>query len=135
MSKKIKLNLDFDTLFPGKSYKIQDQEIFITPVNIQQLAYVIKKVKDVIPIIQSHKITFKNFNTFDNILTLTSVLFDNAPEILSEVLGVELESLKQLPLEIIVEMLAIAIEVNLESKESLEKNYQVLKASLQKIKI
>jgi NTP pyrophosphatase (non-canonical NTP hydrolase) len=132
-TKKTKLNLDFNALFPGKLYKIQDQEIEIKPVNVSQIAYIIKKIQSLIPLFQKNDISGDNFNSSSNLITLVSILFEHAPEILSEITQIEIESLQQLPLDIVIDIFAVAIEVNLESKDSLEKNYQSLKINIKKI--
>ena len=131
--KKVKLNLDFDALFPGQIYKIQNQEINIQPVNVTQIAYIIKKFKSIIPILKKENITFDNYNKPDNIITIINIIFENIPEILSELTGIELESIKKLPLDIIVDIFNVAMEVNIESKDSLEKNFRNLTQKMQNL--
>ena len=121
---KIKLDIDFNSLFPSKVFTICDKSIEIYPLNIGQIAYVIKKVKNLIPIFKSEQITFENYSQPDKLITLVSILMESAPEILSEITGIHQESLSRLPLDSMVEIFSIALEANLESKESLVKNFK-----------
>jgi hypothetical protein len=111
-------------LFPSKIFTICGKDISIYPLNIGQIAFVIKKVKNLIPIFQSEQITFDNYSQPDKLITLVSILMESAPEILSEVTGIHQESLAKLPLSNTVEIFSVALEANLESKESLIKNFK-----------
>ena len=121
---KIKLDIDFDALFPSKVFSIGGKDIQIYPLNIGQIAFVIKKVKNLIPIFKSEDITFDNYSQPDKLITLVSILMESAPEILSEATGIHQESLAKLPLSNTVEIFSVALEANLESKESLIKNFK-----------
>ena len=121
---KIKLDIDFDALFTSKVFTICGKDIQIYPLNIGQIAFVIKKVKNLIPIFKSEDITFDNYSQPDKLITLVSILMESAPEILSEATGIHQESLAKLPLSNTVEIFSVALEANLESKESLIKNFK-----------
>ena len=123
---KIKLSVDFDSLFPGKVFKIKDQEITIYPLNIQQISYVIKKVNTLIPEFEKKNIYFDNLGTPENMFNMVSIIMDNAPEILSELTGIEEESIKKLPVSYAIELFSTALEVNIESKDDLQKNFNGL---------
>jgi len=123
---KIKLSVDFDSLFPGKVFKIKDQEITIYPLNIQQISYVIKKVNTLIPEFEKKNISFDNLGTPENMFNMVSIIMDNAPEILSELTGIEEESIKKLPVSYAIELFSTALEVNIESKDDLQKNFNGL---------
>lgn len=123
MTEKKKLNIDFDALLPGKIFTIGTQDILITPLDVTRTAYITKKIRNIIPLFIEQGITLENYNTVSNLLTITEVLMMNAPDILSELLDIEEKDVIRLPLSIACEGLAIALEVNLEAKESLTKNF------------
>jgi len=127
---KIKLDIDFESLFPGKSYKILTQEIQINPLNVKQIAYLIKKFQDLIPIINENDISFANIEQPSTVIKLVSILMEQAPEVISEITGIDINSIQKLPLDKVIELTSIAIEVNVKSKKSLEKNFQKLKTNL-----
>ena len=127
---KIKLDIDFESLFPGKSYKILTQEIQINPLNVKQIAYLIKKFQDLIPIINENNISFANIEQPSTVIKLVSILMEQAPEVISEITGIDINSIQKLPLDKVIELTSIAIEVNVKSKKSLEKNFQKLKTNL-----
>ena len=127
---KIKLDIDFESLFPGKNYKILTQEIQINPLNVKQIAYLIKKFQDLIPIINENDISFANIEQPSTVIKLVSILMEQAPEVISEITGIDIDSIQKLPLDKVIELTSIAIEVNVKSKKSLEKNFQKLKANL-----
>jgi hypothetical protein len=124
--KKQKLNLDLEALFPGSPLIIGNESIIIRPLNIEQLAHISKKISGLGKILTEKNITIENFNTPENLFHLAVIALDNVPEVLEEAANVEIESLKQLPLEIIVQIIERIISENLKSKDGLEKNFKSL---------
>jgi hypothetical protein len=124
--KKQKLNLDLEALFPGSALTIGNESIIIRPLNIEQLAILSKKVSGLGSILSEKNITIENFNTPENLFHLAVIALDNVPDVLEEASNVDIESLKQLPLTIIVEIIEKIISENMKSKEVLEKNFKSL---------
>lgn len=126
MSEKISFDVDWDALFPGKPFQVADKIHNVTPLNIEGIAKIAKKIKVVLPIIQAEGIDWNNINDPEMIVKLIPILMDNTPDIVSEATKIELESLVKFPPAYLLEVVTIAIEVNLESKEALEKNFESL---------
>ena len=124
--KRQSLSIDLDELFPGDTITIGNQPILIRPLLFEQGTLLVKKIKGLLPIIEQEGITWENFNEYSNIFKLVYIAFENSPVILEEVLNIDIEDLKKLPIEIIVQLVDKAIEVNMKSKEGLEKNFKSL---------
>ena len=133
MSEKIDFNIDWDSLFPGFAFTVGVKTHTIKPLNVEGIANVSKKIKSIIPIIISEGITWKNLGTYESIIKIVPILIENAPEIISEATGISTESLLKFPPQYLIEITTIAVKANLESKESLEKNFESLVETLQSI--
>lgn len=123
---KQKLTLDLEALFPGSTLTIGSDTIIIRPLNIEQLAYLSKKVSSLGTVLSEKNITMENFNTPENLFHIAVIVLENIPEVLEEAANVEIESLRKLPLDIIIQLIAKIIDENMKSKESLEKNFKSL---------
>jgi len=124
--KKQKLNLDLEALFPGSALPIGNESIIIRPLNIEQLAILSKKASCIGSILVEKGITFENFNTPINLFQLAVISLENIPDVLAEAANVEMDTLKKLPIEIIVQIIEKIISENMKSKEVLEKNFKSL---------
>lgn len=120
------LSLDLDSLFPGSSITIGNQSIVIRPLNIEQLSVLSKKVTGLTTILVDQGVTWENFNTPENLFKLAIIVLENVPDVLEEASNVDIEDLKKLPLEIIVQIVDAIISENLKSKEGMEKNFKSL---------
>jgi len=120
------LTIDLDSLFPGATVTIGTQVLTVKPLGLEEISDISKKLVGISGILAEQKITLKNFNTAENIPKLAIVLIDNIPSVLEEASNIALADLKKLPLEPIVDILTKVIEVNIKSKESLEKNFKSL---------
>ena len=121
-----KLNLNLDELFPGDTLKIGNQTVHIKPLGIEQLSIISKKLKGFTAILAEEDITLDNYNEPANLVVLSSLLLEQFPEVLEEASNIELSDLKQLPLDIILEVVSKVIDVNLASRDSLTKNFNNL---------
>lgn len=133
MSGKISFDVDWDALFPGKDFTIANMTHTVRPLNIQSIAKISNKLRSFIPIIQQDGINLGNVGDPENIVKLAQILIDNAPEIISDATMIDIESLAKFPPQYLLELVTIAIEVNLESKEALEKNFKSLTKTLQNL--
>lgn len=121
-----KLIIDLETLFPGETISIGENAVYIEPLNIKQLAVIAAKLNGLFKILNDDGITTENYNSPENLLKIASILLEQFPTVLEEASNIEIESLEQLPLEMVIEILNTVISVNLKSKEKLEGNFKSL---------
>ncbi len=132
MAERTRLDLDWDSLFPGSELSIGDQKIEIKPLSLFQLAKVTRTLKGFGKLLSEEGVSWENYQQQDNIVLIASVLLDQFPEVLSEASNIHVDDIQRLPLENIVSVLDKVLEVNLESRESLEKNFKSLAAKFTK---
>lgn len=138
--KKLKFDMDWDALFPGKPFKVQNMTHYVKPLTISGIASITKKIKGVLPTLKENGFDLQNLelieekNVAEFVVKIIPILMDVAPEIISDATGIEVDSLMQFPPQYLVELVKIAIEANLESKESLEKNFKSLTGVFKKKK-
>lgn len=132
MAGRTRLDVDWDSLFPGSELDIAGQKIEIKPLSLFQLAKVTRTLKGFGKLLSKEGVTWENYQHQENIVLIASVLLDQFPEVLSEASNIHVEDIQLLPLEIIVSVLDKVLEVNLESRESLEKNFKSLAAKFEK---
>lgn len=133
MSEKINFDVDWDALFPGEPFTVGNNTHNVTPLNIENIAKISRKIKLVLPLIKKEGITLDNIKDPENIVRVIPILMDNAPDIVSEATKINLESLVKFPPQHMVEIVTIAIKVNLKSKEALEKNFDSLVETFQSL--
>ena len=126
MAEKQRLELDLEELFPGKSVEIGGKQIDIRPMGLFQLSVMSRKLKSVFLVLKEEGITFNNFNEKDNLLTIAVVLFEQFPDVLSDITNIHVDDIKNLPIEYGIILIDAALEVNLNSKEALAKNFKSL---------
>jgi len=115
------LSIDLDQLFPGETIEIGNSSIVIRPLSIEQIAIITKKLKGFTKILEDDGVTWENFNNPNSMFKIAVVILENFPDVLEEASNVAIEDLKPLPLEVIVQIVNKIIDVNLKSKEDLEK--------------
>jgi hypothetical protein len=127
---------DWESLFPGTEYTIASTVFRIKPLSLKGLAYISNKFSQI-----GAKISVLNFSLSDldsesrNITSITeliSTILEEAPEIISEMTGLHEEDIKMLPLDVVVDMFNVALDVNLNSQEDLVKNLKSLGEKFQK---
>lgn len=133
MKNRQKLKLDFESLFPGEFVEIGKQQVNIYPLGIEQFAIIARKLEGVFAAFKTDNITWENFKTPENLFKIAVVLLDKFPEVLEEASNIDIEDLKKLPIDIIVELLDKIIEVNISSVSKLEKNFKSLAEKINKI--
>ena len=134
---KIRITTDLDKLIPGENLTIGDQVIVIRPLGLRKIKEITSKVSALFKILSEKGVTFSesnevpaNFKTPENLLLIAETLVTQFPEVLEEVSGIDKEDLEELPVDIIVDILSVCLEVNLKSKESLLGNWQSLTGKL-----
>ena len=125
-----KLGLNLDSLFPGKAVTIGTGSIEIKPLSIVTLVSVIRKIKALGPILMENGVTWENYNDPQNLFIIVEVIMDNVPQLMEELTDIDIDDIKQLPLEALVILLTGVIDVNIQSKETLEKNFERLAGKL-----
>jgi len=127
---KIKLSLDLDAIRPGEPFKVGTQTIIIRPLTFGQYSDLIKKFSLFLTELEQKQITFDNWQQQGNLVAIADSLLTDFPAIIEEASGIELESLNELPLEVILEMLVVIVDVNSKAKESLLGNSRSLSTKI-----
>lgn len=130
---KVDFDVDWDALFPGEPFTVGTLSHNVTPLDLEGISKITRKIKLVVPLLQKEGIDFENFHHNDNVIKLIPILMDHAPDIVSEATGISLESLVKFKPQYLLELVTIAIKVNLDSKESLEKNFESLVGTFQSL--
>ena len=115
---------DWKILFPGKIVKIGTQNINIKALGLQNLADLISSLEIVICACKDQGITLDNYQA--HYLELANIVLTESPEILASLVDIDVEDVKRLPVNIAVELLTTALDVNLDSQEDLSKNLYAL---------
>jgi len=121
-----RLNLNLDSLFPGKTIKICDKVITIKPLSIEQLAIVSRVLKGYIDSLIEDGVTWETVKLPANMVKIAVTLLEQFPEVLETLSQVHKDDLALLPIDVIVDILGTVVEANLESKEKLEGNLNSL---------
>jgi len=125
-----KITIDLESLFPGDTLTIGDQVLDLRPLNIKQLAVVARKLKGFGGLLSEEGITWENYSNPENLLKMAVVLLEQFPEVLEEASNIDMDSLQELPIDVVVEILDKVIDVNLKSKEKLMGNFKSLTQKL-----
>ncbi len=128
---RTRLNIDWDAMFPGDSLEICGTTIVIRPLGLLALSSIAKQLKGFGSLIAEDNVTWENYGTPDNIVKVAAVLLDKFPGILAEASNIEEEDIAQLPIDEVVSILNKVLEVNLKSKDALEKNFLSLAEKFQ----
>jgi hypothetical protein len=129
-STRQRLPIDFDELFPGDELTIGKSTVIISPLNITQISLLSKKIKGIGNILSKEGVTWNNYTEQSSLLKIAVILLDSFPEVLEEASNIDINDLKKLPPESIVEIVTKVIEVNLKSKDTLTKNFKSLTEKL-----
>jgi NTP pyrophosphatase (non-canonical NTP hydrolase) len=127
---RTRLKLNLDELFPGDSLEIGGQVVVIKPLGIRQLTEISRKLDGFGTMLSQNDVTWDNYNEPQNITKIATLLLQHAPEVLEEASNIDKEDLLDLTPDIITEILDKVLEVNLASKEKLEKNFKSLAAKM-----
>jgi len=125
-SKRQSLSLDLDALFPGKDITFGKTTIVIRPLSIQQIAILSKQINGFGDTLAKLGVTWENYNQPQSLVKIASVILENFPNVLEEASNIAIEDLQVLPIEAVVQIIETIIDVNLKSKEALEKNFKSL---------
>jgi len=126
------LNINFDSLFPGKVVDIAGTKVDIKPLGLAKIAQAVRQLKALGSEFTEAGITWENYNTPQSLFSLAEIIMSAAPSIMEEITDISLEDIQLMPLDVVVELLSVAVDVNMQSKESLEKNLGSLAGKFQK---
>jgi inosine/xanthosine triphosphate pyrophosphatase family protein len=73
-------------------------------------------------------------NVIEVMVKAIPILMETAPEIISDATGIEVDSLMCFPPQYLIELVTVAVQANMESKEALEKNFSCLMGMFRKKK-
>lgn len=96
-------------------------------MNLAQLAKITRHMTKIIGQVSQMEITLNDLmGDAPKIVEIVALILSEAPEILSEMSGLDIEDVKRLPLHIGLELFSACLDVNLQSQESLVKNFKGL---------
>lgn len=119
---------DWEELFPGTSFIIGGTEIFLTPLSLKSIATITGKLAGIANTFSNLETTIQDIDnrSVEAVTGIVQVIVTEAPDILSEMSGLHPEDVQGLPLEVAVNLFNACLDVNLESQESLIKNFKSL---------
>ncbi|GAG09354.1 unnamed protein product, partial [marine sediment metagenome] len=111
--KKITFDLDWGALFPGKPFTVGNKVHHVTPLSVKGIAEISNKVKSIFPMLQKEGLVLtdiENINFLDLIVKAVPILIENAPDIISDLTQIKVESLMEFPPQYLVELVTVAVE-------------------------
>jgi hypothetical protein len=130
MKTRQKLSIDFDELFPGSTLSIGTTVVIIRPLGLEQIALISKRIKGIGKILSDEGVTWENYAEKSSLFKIAVTILDSFPDVLEEASNIDIADLKRLPLECITQIINKVIEVNLQSRDDLVKNFKSLTEQL-----
>jgi hypothetical protein len=127
---KQRLKIDVDALFPAETVEIGVTKVEIRPLGFRELTSLMRKLRSYGELFSKEEITWENFNQTENVVTIAYILMENAPHIIAEASNIEEEDILELPIEYVFDIVSTVVDVNMKSKEKLEKNWKSLAEKL-----
>lgn len=126
MKERNRLGIDFSKLYRTTTMDIGGSMVTIRPLTYIQWAELLSKADLIIAKCKEEGVTLDNYRDPMKALTLAKILVVDFIDVLAEISNIHEDDLKALPIEVIVDILGTVIEINLASKEDLEKNFNRL---------
>lgn len=126
MKERNRLGIDFSKLYRTTTMDIGGSMVTIRPLTYIQWAELLSKADLIIAKCKEEGVTLDNYREPMKALTLAKILVVDFIDVLAEISNIHEEDLQALPIEVIVDILGTVIEINLASKEDLEKNFNRL---------
>ena len=121
MKKLIRLqDNDWDKLFISGTVEVGSQTIQIEPLTLKEFGPVLKQLKSIDW--SKANVDFDALDEDSNLINLFAILLEKAPHILEIATKIHREDLSKLPLTKAIELLAVVLDVNLQSQEGLFDN-------------
>lgn len=134
ITKKLQTS-DWDILFPSEEFTIGQTVLRVEPLSLKALSSILRKLSEIATKFSEVAIALEGVNSTDSLKMVEVVRFiiEEAPEILSEMSGLDKDDVQELPLTTALELFNKCVEVNLKSKEDLIKNFKLLGSKLEGI--
>ena len=126
MKERTRLGIDFSKLYRTTTIEIGGTMVTIRPLTYVQWAELLSKADLIIEKCRALGITLENYREPAKTLALAKIIVVDFIDVLAEVTNIHEDDLKALPIEIVVDILGTAIEINMASKEDLDKNFNRL---------
>ena len=130
MKEKTRLGIDFSKLYRTTTMDIGGALVTIRPLTYIQWVELLSKADLIIAKCKEKDITLENYREPMKTLALAQIIVTDFINVLSEASNIHEDDLKALPIEIIVDIISTVIEVNMASKDDLEKNFNRLATML-----
>lgn len=130
MKEKTRLGIDFSKLYRTTTMEIGGAMVTIRPLTYVQWAELLSKADLIIAKCKENDITLDNYREPMKAIALAKIIITDFINVLSEASNIHEDDLKALPLDIIIAIIGTVIEVNMASKEDLEKNFNRLATML-----
>lgn len=130
MKEKTRLGIDFSKLYRTTTMDIGGAMVTIRPLTYIQWVELLSKADLIIAKCKEKDITLENYREPMKTLALAQIIVTDFINVLSEASNIHEDDLKALPIEIIVDIISTVIEVNMASKDDLEKNFNRLATML-----
>lgn len=126
---------DWDALFPGEDYTIGSTTFKIVPLSVEDLSIVLKRISTITNQLATLEMQVKDFaegeesrpvDSGERILRLVQLIVEEAPDILSQMSGLDVEDIKGLPITAAVDLFNKVLDVNIKSQDDLVKNFKGL---------
>jgi len=124
---------DWQDLFPGREYTLGTTKFYIYPLSLESISFIATKIGTIGDKFTKLNLDFSDLGTESvGVVDFVRILLNEVPEVLSEMSGVEVEDIKGLPLLTAVQLFNACLDVNIESQDSLIKNFKELGAKFKK---
>lgn len=118
---------DWKVLFPGEDFAIGSTTLRIEPLSLKGLSVVVDKLSRIIHQVVELDIDLDHLERdADKIVNVVHLVVNEAPEILSEMSGLDKDDVAGLPIDLAVDLFNKCLDVNIASQESLTKNFKSL---------
>jgi hypothetical protein len=136
MSQKVKLTPeDWNSLLPETAYSLGNTKLQLRPMTITEIAKIARIIQNSMELFKEKQITIANYMSPENVSLIVDILATTAPDIISDCAGLDIDDVKALPYDYMLKLVVALIEVNLQSKDSLEKNLTALTTAIQSLTV
>ena len=126
---------DWGQLMQGQAVVLGKTTVVIEPLGIASLRRIITKIKAIVSSLKDKGVSFEAIDDPGVIEELFAVVLDVAPDLLEEMTKVRKEDISRLPIAKGIELLRVALEVNISSHDELIKNFVALGAMVETLLI
>ena len=132
-TEKISLMTFIEDIFPQQKVKVGTGSIVLKAMPFGTLVSIIAQLKELGATLKEQGVTWDNYQEQEFTMKAAITIVEEFPELLSEVTTIDIESLKAIPLDVLVEIISATVEVNMSAKDKFIKNFQSLTGNFQKM--